>query len=77
MEQVAGVLGSVVPVYSIDADERPDLAKELGVKGFPTIVLVTKGGAQHKFDQDRTMDAITSFVCQHAASHSSFCQRVR
>ena len=77
MEKVAGVLGSVVPVYSVDGDDRADLAQELGVKGFPTIVLITQGGARYLFDQERSLDAITSFVCHNAASHYDFCKRVR
>ena len=77
MEQVSGALGSVVPVYSVDGDERPDLAEELGAKGFPTIILVTAGGARHTYTGERTFDAITSFVCDKAASQSSFCRRAR
>lgn len=77
MEQVSGVLGSVVPVYSVDGDERPDLAEAMGVKGFPTIVYVSEGGARYEYTGERTQDAITSFVCHNSASRHQFCRRVR
>lgn len=77
MEQVSGVLGSIVPVYSVDGDKRTDLAQALGVKGFPTIFYVAEGGARYEYTGDRTPDAITSFVCHNSAERHQFCRRVR
>jgi thiol-disulfide isomerase/thioredoxin len=62
MQRVADILGSVVPVYSVDADERPDLARAWNVAGFPTI-LFAKDGEVYRYDGRRTHDAISSFVC--------------
>lgn len=77
MEKVSGVLGSMVPVYDIDADERPDLARALGVNSFPTIIYVDASNNMHNFDDARTVDAITSFVCLHASGNFGFCRRHR
>lgn len=77
MEQVSGVLGSIVPVYSIDNRQRPDLVSALGVQGFPTIIYVSEGGARYEYTGARTVDAITSFVCHNSAERHQFCRRVR
>lgn len=77
MEQVSGVLGSVVPVYDVNGEERPDLAKALGVRGFPTIIYVSEDGKPYRYEGDRTQDAITSFVCHNSASRHQFCSAVR
>lgn len=63
LEKVAQALGSVVPVYSVDGDARQAVAKSLGVKSYPTIVLIGKDGARSTFQGERTMDAIVGFVC--------------
>lgn len=77
MEQVSGVLGSIVPVYSVDGDARGDLASALGVKGFPTIIYVAQGGARYEYTGERTVDALTSFVCHNSAERHQFCNRIR
>lgn len=77
LEQVSGVLGSIVPVYSVDGDDRGDLTQALGVKGFPTIIYVAEGGARYEYTGDRTVDAITSFVCHNSAERHQFCHRIR
>ena len=77
MEKVSGVLGSVVPVYSIDGDERDDLVAALGVQGFPSIFYVSESGARYPYTEDRTVDAITSAVCQYSEDRHQFCRRVR
>ena len=77
MEKVSGILGSMVPVYSVDGDERDDLTAALGVKGFPTIVYISEGGAQYRYTGERTVDAISSFVCHNSAERYQFCRRIR
>jgi thiol-disulfide isomerase/thioredoxin len=76
MEQVSGVLGSVVPVYDVDGDARGDLVKALGAQGYPTIVYVNESGARYVYDGERTLDAITSFVCHNSSGRHQFCRRV-
>jgi thioredoxin-like negative regulator of GroEL len=76
MERVSGILGSQVPVYSVDGDDRPDLVEALGARGFPTIVFVTGGGAQYAYEGERTVDGITSAVCQHGETYP-FCSRYK
>lgn len=77
LEAVSQVLGTIVPVYSVDGDARPDVAKQLGVEGFPTIVYVTEDGRRFVYEGDRTVDAITSFVCHNSADRHQFCRRIR
>lgn len=76
MEKVSGILGSQVPVYSVDGDAREDLVRSLRVKAFPTIVYVAKGGARYTYDGPRTVDGIASSVCHHSESYP-FCERLR
>ncbi len=77
MDQVAGVFGEMVPVYSIDGDVHKDLLSQLGVDGFPTIVFQDKEGKRFTYTGARTLDAITSFVCHNSSERHQFCQRLR
>ncbi len=76
MEKVSGILGSVVPVYSIDADERPDVAEAFKVNKYPTILYLDKYGKVYPYNGDRTLDAIVSAVCHYSDSHP-FCERYK
>lgn len=77
MEKVSGILGSVVPVYSIDGDERGDLAAALRVDSFPTIIFVDDSGSRYVYTGERTVDAISSFVCHNSSQRHQFCRRIR
>jgi thioredoxin-like negative regulator of GroEL len=66
----------VVPVYSVDGDERQDISRALGVQGFPTIVFVDERGRRFVYEGARTVDAITSFVCHNSSRQHKFCTRV-
>ena len=79
MEKTADILGTVVPVVSIDADKHEAVAKQLGVKSFPTIIFVDGSGAMHKFgEQERSVNTIVSFVCSKAAvtGQYKFCTKI-
>lgn len=79
MEKVSGVLGSIVPVYSVDGDDRSDLTKALGVKSYPTILYITPGGAKYTYAEytgDRTVDGIASFVCNFDRTRQ-FCRKFK
>lgn len=76
LDKVASVLGSVVPTYYVDADERKELAKSLGVKSYPTILFVNNNGIK-KFEGERSVDAIVGFVCQHTSTGNyKFCNKL-
>lgn len=77
MEKVSGILGSQVPVYSVDGDARKDLTNALRVGSFPTIIYVDSGGSRYVYTGDRTVDAIASFVCHNSAERHQFCRRLR
>lgn len=68
METVSGILGSMVPVYSVDGDRYE--VSEWGVDGFPTVLLIDEGGAMHQYTGPRTVDGVTSWVCQQVACPS-------
>jgi len=75
LDKVAQALGWSVPVYSLDADKNPALAKELGVRSYPTILFVNNNGIK-KFEGDRTFDAIIGFVCSNMSSGTyGFCKK--
>lgn len=75
MNQVAATLGSVIPAYKVDAGHP--LARTYGVSGFPTIVYVDNTGASFTYRGERTVDAITGFVCSHTAAQNSICTKYR
>lgn len=77
MEQLGKALGSTVPVYALDADQRPDLAKSLNVKSYPTILYVNHKGVR-QFEGERSFDALVGFVCDNSADTAlaqGVCQR--
>ena len=71
MQDVAQMLGSVVPVFDVDSDTNGALISELGVEGFPTIIY-KKGSKLKTFESSRTADAIQGFVCDQDSS-PGFC----
>ena len=75
MNKVATVLGSVVPVFSVDGDERKDIAKALGVSSYPTIIYIDEAGKRFEYQGDRTVDALSSFVCHNSSARHKFCKR--
>lgn len=77
LKKVSSILGSVVPVYAIDVDQRPDLARALGAKSFPTIIYARADNTLVKYEGERTADAISSFVCQNSTTAYPFCARRR
>lgn len=73
LDKVASALGWNVPVYSLDADKNPDVAKELGVASYPTIFFASNDGFR-KFEGERTYDQLIGFVCESSTSNAySFC----
>ena len=50
-----------VRVNTINSEENPHLAKREGIKGFPTIILQTRG-EKKQYTGDRTAKDILSFV---------------
>lgn len=77
MEKVAAMVGGVVRVYSIDAEERADLCRAMGVKSYPTIVYASPDGSLYEYGGMRTADAIGSFICQNSGRRHQFCRRQR
>ena len=73
MESVAGMLGSAVPVISVDGDEYDVLVKEWGVNSYPTLLYVNEMGAITKFEGDRTIQNIVGFVCSNSTGRYNFC----
>ena len=73
MQDVAQILGSVVPVYDVDSDANADLISQLGskVEGFPTIIY-KNGNSLKVFGTERSVDNIQGFVCDQDSS-PGFC----
>lgn len=74
MEKVASAMGKAVPVLYVDGDGRPDITKAMGIRGFPALVYFDAKGRAHRYEGDRTMDAIVNFVCEKSSSGTyGFC----
>lgn len=79
MQQVATALGTALPVYAVDADQRPELAESLGVKSYPTILAVSHNGIK-KFEGERSFDTLVGFACDSVADSSravGYCDKRR
>lgn len=78
MEKTADVLGSVVPVYTVDADTHKAFSKNLGVSSYPTIIFADASGTFHTYEGERTVNALVSFVCSKAATTGryKFCTKI-
>lgn len=55
--------GRKAVVEILDADQNKKEVAELGVKGFPTI-MVMKGGQKHEYPGERTYDGVVGFLNQ-------------
>jgi protein disulfide-isomerase-like protein len=53
--------GSEVEVVKVNCDEKPEMAEQYDVKGFPTIILF-KEGKQVNFEGSRNLDNFLEFL---------------
>ena len=51
-----------VRLEQVDCDENPDIAKEYGVEGYPTVKLLTDNGEVKEYNNERTADGIEEFL---------------
>ena len=54
--------GQKVVVEELDADKDKEAVAELGVKGFPTMMVVKPGGEKVEYPGERTYDAVVAFL---------------
>ena len=60
-----------IKVEKIEQSEKPELIKKLGVKSFPTIMLLDKNNNKLKeYDGERTAEEFETFAEQHAPKKS-------
>ena len=55
-----------VSIQDYEVDESPQIVKSLGVKGFPTILLISKNGDKIPYKGPRTQQGWKKFVLQNA-----------
>ena len=63
LEKVAARLGGAVSVYKVNADTSEALTTAWGIQGFPTIFFVTPLGKRVDYEGERTVKAMTDWVC--------------
>ena len=73
MNRVAATLGTVIPTYKVDSSSK--LASAFKVSGYPTIIYIDNMGSGSVYKGERTVDAITGFVCTRTANRLSVCRR--
>lgn len=64
------------PVYDVDEAKHGDMVERWGVKAFPTILLVGRGGIL-KYEGQRNYTNLITFVCLNSDGRHGFCSRVR
>lgn len=64
IDRVSRILGSAVPVYTVDSDENKALVRRWQVEGFPTIMYSDGRGNHFVYKGARTEDGIASWVCK-------------
>lgn len=63
VRHAAAVLGSVVPVYEVDAVDHADVVKSLRVDGFPTILFRRANGRLLEYRGERDGRRIADWAC--------------
>mgnify|MGYP006271566817 CR=1 FL=1 len=71
MRKAAAILGSVLPVYSVDSDKNADVVRQLNVDGFPTIFFRTADGRLKTYRGERVGQKIADWAC----AQSGMCGR--
>lgn len=64
-KMLSNLLGGIeldIPITNIDIDQNMDKAKEYGVRGVPTLVLLDNGVEIKRLIGMQTVDAIKEFV---------------
>ncbi len=51
-----------VRLEQVDCDENPDIGKEYGVEGYPTVKLLTENGEVKEYNNERTANGIEEFL---------------
>ena len=65
LSRVASMTGGAFPIFVVDSDADPELVKDLGVKGFPTIFFIGKNGAiGEQYSDARTKEAFVKNICE-------------
>ena len=64
MEKASRLLGSVIPMFSVDADSQAALVQKLGVQGFPTILFMPANGPPVTYNGARTAQGVVDWVCR-------------
>jgi thioredoxin-like negative regulator of GroEL len=67
INQIERLLGREIPVFRVDAEKQRALAKKLGASSYPTILFLDRQGSTHTFEEDRSVDAIMNWICNHAS----------
>ena len=75
MDKLSDMLGTAVPVISVNGDRHKAVTKQLGVTSFPTILYIDPQGAARTFDGERTIEAILGFVCTQSSNAFGICKR--
>jgi thiol-disulfide isomerase/thioredoxin len=73
MRRAAATLGTVLPVYEIDADRQKDIVATMPVSGFPTIFFLTAAGQLRKYEGERQGQKVADWAC----AQSGACGRRR
>ena len=71
VQRVANQFGGSLSVIKINGDRftKQQISRILGGTevSYPTIVFIDRAGRVHRFEQQRSPESITSFVCHRAA----------
>lgn len=63
LEETASILGSVLPVYSVDSERNAETVEALGVRGFPTIMYQSVDGKMVEYGGPRKGKKIADWAC--------------
>ena len=67
LEKVYSMVGSVFPVYKVDADKHPGLVRRMGVDGFPTISnIICASKQQMEYNSPADSNSIDKIALQFA-----------
>lgn len=61
--KVAGLVGSVIPVYVADSEKHAAQIRKWGIEGFPTIFYADASGRMVPYEGERTAQRIADWAC--------------
>jgi len=69
----SNLTGFSFPMAYVDADKEPALLKSLGIRGFPTIKIISNGVVSEDYSGNRDQTSMIKNICKMSTNYN-FCK---